>query len=519
MLILVTLSLLILSALLLLILRLFLPDFRYSWLIAVGGAFFAWVSVFFWQSQIPLILTLPAWQPESLFPVPPVFLVDQLSWVYAFALLSLGLATILTAVARKNFPNPVVWAGTLGLIGVGVLAVLANNPLALVLAWTAIDFVELGTLLLTLKGEKLREQVVISFSFHVIGSGFLIWASIASAAAGTSLNFVAAPQEAGLYMLIAAGMRLGVLPMHLPFRGDSTLRRGYGTVLRLVSAASSLILLARIPYDSLPQLLVFIMLVAISFTALYSAWLWVRAQDLLNARPYWILGMGSLAFAATLRANPVGSVAWGAALILGGAALFLSSLDQKWLDRLQLSVLLFTAGFPFTLTAAGWQSNASIFWLTWIFLLPSHALLLAGYYRHVTRPRADKLAEKGQNVQLIYPIGISILLFSLLLLGFWGWHGARLLGAWQWSLVTLGLTSLLIWLRPRIHALNPLQAHWLKPTTKTGVSWSYRIFWSTYHLFRRLSELITRILESDSGILWALLFLIFFASLMAGGIK
>ena len=251
---------------------------------------------FLWQPQIPLVLTLPSWQPANLFPVPPLFLADRLSWVYAFALLSLGLATILTAVARENFPSPIAWAGSLGLISVGLLAVLANNPLALVLAWTAIDFVELGTLLLTLRGKILRERVVISFALHVIGSGFLIWAGISSASTGSSLNFIAAPKEAGLYMLIAAGMRLGVLPMHLPFSGDSTLRRGYGTVLRLVSAASSLILLARIPYNSLPPLLVIIGLILVSFTALYSAWLWVRAKDLLDARPYWVLGMASLAF-------------------------------------------------------------------------------------------------------------------------------------------------------------------------------------------------------------------------------
>lgn len=519
MLILVTLLLLLLSALILLLLRLFFPDFRYSWLIAVSGAFFAWVSVFFWQPQIPLVLTLPSWQPESLFPVPPVFLADSLSWVYAFALLSLGLATVLTAVARENFPSPVAWAGTLGLIGVGMLAVLANNPLALVLAWTAIDFVELGTLLLTLRGKILRERAVISFALHVLGSGFLIWAGIASASAGSSLNFIAAPKEAGLYMLIAAGMRLGVLPMHLPFSGDSTLRRGYGSVLRLVSAASSLILLARIPYNSLPPLLVIIGLILVSFTALYSAWLWARAKDFLEARPYWVLGMASLAFAAALRANPIGSVAWGVALIMGGAVLFLASLDQKWLDRATLLALFFLAALPFTLTARCWESNASIPWVTWILLLPAHALLLAGYHHHATRPRHNKFAQKGQNVQLIYPVGISVLLFSMFLLGLWGWLGARSFGAWIWSLFTIGLTIFIIWLRPRIRALNPLQAHWLEPSTKAGASWAYKSFWSGYHALRRLSELISRVLESDSGILWALLFLIFFASLMAGGIK
>jgi len=519
MLILVTLLLLLLSALTLLVLRLFLPDFRYSWLIAVSGAFLAWLSVFFWQPQMPLVLTLPSWQPEVLFPVPPVFLADHLSWVYAFSLLSLGFATILTAVARENFPSPITWAGTLGLIGVGILAVLANNPLALVLAWTAIDFVELGTLLISIREKRLRERVVISFSMRVIGSWFLIWASVVSASAGTSLNFVAAPKEAGIYMLIAAGLRLGVLPMHLPLRSGSTLRRGYGTVLRLVSAASSLILLARIPYGSLQSPLIFFLFIFVVFTGFYSAWLWVRARNTLDARPYWVLGMASLAFAATLRANPVGSVGWGAALILGGAILFLSSIESKWLNRLLLLSLLLLAAFPFTLTATGWESTVPVWWGVWIFLLPIHALLLTGYYRHATRTKPNGFEHKSQVAQMIYPTGISILLFSTLLLGFWGWKGAFSLGVWLWGLVTIVLTLLLLWLRPRIRALNPLQAHWLQPSTQAGKGWVYKRFWNTYYFLRRISQLITRVLESDGGILWALLFLILFASLIAGGIN
>lgn len=519
MLILVTLLLLLLSALTLLLLRLFLPDFRYSWLIAVSGAFFAWGSVFFWQPKMPLVLTLPSWQPEVLFPVPPVFLADHLSWVYTFSLLSLGLATILTAVARENFPSPITWAGTLGLISVGILAVLANNPLALVLAWTAIDFVELGTLLVSIREKRLRERVVISFSMRVIGSGFLIWASILSASAGISLNFIAAPKEAGIYMLIAAGLRLGVFPMHLPLGSGSTQRRGYGTVLRLVSAASSLIVLARIPYSSLQSPLIFFLFIFVALTALYSAWLWVRASNTLDARPYWVLGMASLAFAATLRANPVGSVGWGAALILGGGILFLSSIENKSLNRLLLLPLLLLAAFPITLTATGWESTVSTWWGVWIFLLPVHALLLTGYYRHAIRAKPNGFEHQSQLAQLIYPAGISILLFSSFLLGFWGWKGAFSLGRWQWSLATILLTALLFWLRPRIRALNPLQAHWLQPSTQTGTGWIYKSFWNTYYFLRNISQLITRVLESDGGILWALLFLILFASLIAEGIN
>ena len=76
---------------------------------------------------------------------------------------------ILTAVARMNFPAPFPWAGTLALIGFGLLAVLADNPLTLVLVWAAIDLTELITQLASVKGGNASERVVAGFSARFLG--------------------------------------------------------------------------------------------------------------------------------------------------------------------------------------------------------------------------------------------------------------------------------------------------------------------------------------------------------------
>jgi len=342
---------------------------------------------------------------------------------------------------------------------------------------------------------------------------------LVSAAEGTSLNFVAAPKEAGFYMLIAAGLRLGILPIHLPFRTESSLRRGYGTVLRLTSAAASLILLARIPYSSLQSPLIPYILGLISIAALYSSWMWFQATESLDARPYWLLGMASLALAATLRANPSGSVAWGTALILGGGVLFLSSLQNKWLNHLILLGLFSMSSLPMTLTAMGWESNVSSWWGFWFLLLPAHGLLLAGYFRHARRTKAENFKTQNQLSRLIYPGGIGIMLLALLLLGVWGWQGAASIGAWRFGLGSIFLVTILIRFLPRIRALNPPQAHWLKPDTEKNRNLISNVFWGLYYFFRNLVRQITNILESDGGILWALLFIILFASLLSEGIR
>ncbi|PIZ25978.1 MAG: hypothetical protein COY47_03035, partial [Chloroflexi bacterium CG_4_10_14_0_8_um_filter_57_5] len=227
------------TALTLVILRLARPNFKFSWLIAAGGAILALIAVFLWQMRLPQTLALPAWQPQAFFHYAPTWLADAISWPYALSLTALALAIVLTSVERANV-NPMAWAGTFMLTALGLLAVTAENPLTLVLAWTALDLTELVTMLLSVEGESQSEGVVVAFAVRLAGTGLVIWASILSIAAGTPLNFIVTPARAGIYLLLAAGLRLGVLPLHLPYRQERAMRRGFGTSLRLVLAASSL---------------------------------------------------------------------------------------------------------------------------------------------------------------------------------------------------------------------------------------------------------------------------------------
>ena len=87
-------------------------------------------------------LQFPAWQPELLSTQSPTCR-DGIAWTFTVSLATLCLAIILTAVARSNFPRPVNWMGTLIITALGILAVLADNPLTLVLIWAAIDLSEL----------------------------------------------------------------------------------------------------------------------------------------------------------------------------------------------------------------------------------------------------------------------------------------------------------------------------------------------------------------------------------------
>lgn len=519
MLILLTVTTLSITAIVLLVLRFAAPAFRYHWLIASGGALLGWISVLAWQVQMPIALQFPAWQPASLFSQSPTFVGDGISWTFSLSLATLCLSIILTAVARSNFPRPINWIGTLLLTSLGILAVLADNPLTLVLIWAAIDISELITQMRLAEDPGVSERTVVAFASRVAGIFVLLWADMISVANGQTLDFRSAPPQAGLYLMLAAGLRIGVLPLHLPYSGESAMRRGFGTGLRMISAASSLILLARVPSSSLASPLTPYLAILVSLAAIYGGWQWLRAPDELTGRPFWLIGMGSLAVAAALRANPIGATAWGCGLILAGSALFLSSEQNRWLTRALLVGAWGIAALPFSVTATGWGSGIItpvLSWLAWPFLIPAHAMLLAGYIRHSLRTTA-RVTAQDQPIwaKNVYPIGIALLLLTTLLLGFFGWPGALQFGNWFVGLLTSLLTIGLIWLTPRLRILNPVRAHWVRPTNVSWLEWSYKALWNLYRQLGRVSRVISNILEGESGVMWTLLFLVLFISFFA----
>ena len=515
MLILITTLLLLLTALTLVILHITRPEFRFGWLIAVGGAFLAWISVLLWQAQMPLSLALPSWQPVSLFSESPTFAADRLSWPYALSLVSLAVATLLTASVREDFPNPLAWAGSLTLCALGLLAVTANNPLTLVLVWAALDLTELITMLRSADGSKSSERAVVAFSTRTAGIVLLLLADVVSFAVGKSMDFLSTPPQAGLFLLVAAGLRLGVLPLHLPYTSESSLRRGMGTTLRLVSAASSLVLLARIPTSSLASPLTPLFLVLTAAAAIYGGWIWLRASDELAGRPFWMIAIASLAVAAALRGDPAGTVAWGVALILAGGTLFLASVQQTWLNRALLIGAWSLSTLPLSLTAAGWENNVGGFVIVLPFFLAAQAMIIVGFIRFALRPSTRaSLDSQPAWTKGVYPAGIGILLFVQLLLGFWGWDGALRIGALGAGIAAFLLTLGLLWATPRFPILNPVRAHWVQPASASRLDQFYQNLWGLYRNLGRLSQTISNTLEGESGIMWTLLFLILFVSLL-----
>jgi hypothetical protein len=140
-------------------------------------------------------------------------------------------------------------------------------------------------------------------------------------------------------------------------------------------------------------------------------------------------------------------------------------------------------------------------------------MLIAGFIRHTQRTNI-RTSNPNQPIwaKNVYPIGISLLLLTAILLGLFGWSGTLQLGNWFIGLLILLLTVGLLWLSPRLRILNPVRAHWVRPTSATWLDRGYDVLWNLYHQLGRVSNVISNMLEGESGIMWTLLFLALFIS-------
>jgi len=99
------------------------------------------------------------------------------------------------------------------------------------------------------------------------------------------------------------------------------------------------------------------------------------------------------------------------------------------------------------------------------------------------------------------------------LLGLYGWDGALQFGFLPAALAVSLLTLGLIWLTPRLRLLNPVRAHWVKPAS-TRLDRVYSGLWGFYQFLGRITQAVTLTLEGAGGIMWTLLFMVLFISLM-----
>ncbi len=482
----------------------------YLWVLTVITSFLAWGLVFATRGQLPIYIPLTDWQPNFLFQSSPALLVDDISWPFAVAVMTLPLAVLLTDLAHVRELDPHTWAVSQMLGGVGLIAVVAGNPLTLLMAWAVIDITEIVVLLSRVRGSRERERLVVVFTMRIVGMLLIFSAILRASGLGTALSFDEIPAAVTGYLFTAAGLRLGVFPPHQPFWQEPFFRRGLGTLIRLVPVAVSIVLLVRAAQVEITGIWESAFMVLAAFSAISSAVIWTFAENELQGRPYWILGLGAFALASATQGLPVASAAWGLALLFSGAILFLFSTRHRWL---LVFPVLGAVGFSALPLTPAWEGSAFFFVLPLgyrIVFFVALALLFTGYLRHARRT-ASVEADFERWMWIIYPVGLALISLTHFGLTYIKWGmGFREISfqtpGWWSGLIPLGLAAIFLVLAPRMQiSLHPF---FYQLADLINLDWIYRIMWNLYRGFGRLLYFFTQLIEGDGGILWAVLILI-----------
>ena len=544
------------------ILHLARPKFSIQGFLAVLAVLAGWAMVLLARQDIPRTITLLQWQPAIFFPNSPSLLIDDISWYFSLSLITLALSSIVSSIAhsgeshqpepnlndkkidvievqeqpegKKPPSKPIIvsenksranwqaWAGILVLTSLGLVAVTAGNILTLLLAWAALDILELFIVLDQVLESKSRERIILAFSIRVAAIGVVILAGIDAWSNGMLLSFNDIDQITSIYLILAAGLRFGVLPIQLPFIDKLPQKREFGTILQLVPAAASLILIVRVANIGILGVISPFLLGFTALIGFYAGIQWLNSKDEIKGMRYWVFGTASLAIASAILNNPSASIAWSIGSLLSGGLIFLMFIHHKNLIPIAFLGFISFSALPFSPTWLGTKLYTSgmssttitpfLFFLFSLLFLLTHSLLLAGFIRHILRGIYPHEQPNNDHIErwvwLLFPVGLIFILITHFLIGVLLYPKLNEIHLTGWIMgVVAVIFSGAIWYFYMRYL--PSSAHRDQSTTTSPLSkflsleWLFRFFGSLFHSLSRFVALISTILEGDGGILWA----------------
>jgi hypothetical protein len=521
MVVLISFTLLVVAAIAMLVIRLIRPNFGYHWLIAAVGGFTAWGMVLGLGLRLPIRIALPAWGLGEISSNSILLLADRTSWPFAVGIVTIFFAAILTDVVRAIEIDWSNWASSLLMTSLGLIAVFAANLLTFVLIWTAVDVIGFVLLLLQVNENKPRRNLVMRFFARLLGTSFLVLAGVISLSQSPGSTLVPVTSSAFVFIVLAATLRLGILPESSPILDRRVHRRSFGTVMRLVSSGMVFLFLVR-SAQGVPEIVVsgFLWLILISsliIMALISGASWILAKDELNGRQAFLTGMGAIVIAAVLRSQPAAGMAWGLAGMFSGGLLFLASVRTRVSLWITLLGALGLFALPYT---PAWNSSeffSNPITVSLFFFFIAMVFVVWGYIRHafVTKPFPEGIERW---IRVVYPVGLGVLPLTHFALGWFLRPDLDQISSISWilgPLITILAVLGFLWQRRGVSTPKVVSD---TLSTVISLGWLFAFIRLVFSYVERMINFITKILEGEGGFLWVLLWIVLFLAVLVIGL-
>jgi hypothetical protein len=487
---------------------------RTLWALTSGTALLTWVVSLVLVTNIPDVISLSVWKPTILFASRLELHLDAVGWFFLYGTSTLLVSVAFTQAAQPGVTTPFLRAIMLSYPAIAMIAMLGGNLLTVAMSWALVDIL---TLLFLLRMQKDRESTPLLFiRIAIDGGGILLvlMAALLNGAEGgdSSLSTPMASSMAAILLVLAALLRLGLLPPHISIQPMMDLHRPIGTLLRLLPPVTALSVLARMLNIGVPMETLTWLRLAGGLGVIVGGLRWAFHMDREAARPFLVLGVSCLGILAAGLGQEVGGAPITAAvgvLLLAGAVFGLSDIfvptHRVWLGL----AAVFLAGMPGTPTgvissalADGILNNASagVAFLGVIGLI----LLATGGLRHVFLPSISWLTGESL-VRVVYGLGLMLPILVGIGLGI-RMPGSVSLQAGIVFIITLLFSMMVLFFLRRYAQDRALRwgrvLAWLDPNP------IYRILWRIVQVLMNLFRMIGELLEGEGAMLWMMVILL-----------
>lgn len=499
------------------------------WLMMAVITLLIWAVFLILRTHLPQTLVISTWFPLAVNSDLLSLGITENTWLLFFAFASLLAGTIFASSAHLTdasvFTN---WNEVLFLTAIGMMSLLADSPLAFLIMWAMIDVVEIVIFTIVNRDQKIGVRTYAIFFGRALGIILVILAMALSYQYDTPLVLSEANGSILTLLIAGAGLRLGVLPVHLPYTRDLKHRRSMGTVLRMLTPLSVFSFLSKL---AIPQvitgvnLLIFLLAV---LSSLIGAINWFSAKNELEGRPYWLLSFSGFALISFFRGQHLGVLVWGVLMVTIGGWIFLSESHSRKMDFLLPFVLLTISGIPFTPSAVGFTGIAGgPLQVLNPFLWGSLAFLMAGVVKF-SLSGGDLQVPYENWMKLFYSIGMGVLAISpwAVLLFTKGWNQIQFLPGAVSALLVFAVIILINYswaVKSRLQSSSvnnfykQLVPFGQKINQVFQFDWIYQIIAFFLRVQSKIVSGFTQVFEGEGGILWALVFLALLVSLLVNG--
>ncbi len=508
------------------------PEIGSTWMIAAAVSLLAWLVLAATPTRFFPEVDLSGWLPFENPSLEILFRLDRDAWQYSFAILALNVAVLFTSSARIHVRNEsFIWAGSLILSAIGLMACSSISPVSLILAWTLLDFSELGFVLFIRPDRKIEPSSLASFTWRVLGTLVFAGVFIIAGVDGQLPTFKALSPMFFPAIILAVLLRLAVLPLHPQVSTQSTINRSAGNVINLIAPASALVFLGRLKGEySFSSLPVTLLLAFMMLYMLYAAFKWSSASGELHGRPFWVISTVVFGFACVLHGQAEYSTTWGMILLLGGGSLFLASPRNKWVSILLMVVFFGISAIPGSPSMSAWNGiiQGSLYISIPVFMLAA-ALIFFGFLKFAQIPEGD-FSGVDRWVKVIFPAGFGILIITQWVV-FIRTLPASFSFTYWWCGVIVVVLALIIFLWKQRILPESLTRKFIiqssfqrfnlgdRANTFFGMSWLMKGAGAIFNLIQRVLNLIVGVLEGEGGILWAILLLALLISYFQFGVN